>query len=252
MRQVPGSNMFLIIGDGRLARHLSHYLKFESLPFESWRRSQGREELAELAARATHILLAITDSSIAKFHEENADLFKEKTVVHFSGALIHPLIPSAHPLMSFSNDLYEPSTYRRIAFITEKGRGGFASLLPGLKNAAHELQPELKPLYHALCVMSGNFTVLLWEKAFRDFEAMGLPRFALLPYLERTAVNLLGATNGASVLTGPLARGDQPTIEKNIAALEGDAFQKIYLAFREAVAQQTEIRGAQASDGDIL
>jgi predicted short-subunit dehydrogenase-like oxidoreductase (DUF2520 family) len=256
MRQVPGSTHFLIIGDGRLARHFAHFLAFESIPFELWKRSQGSEDLASKAKAATHVLLAISDASISAFTETNAQIFSEKTLVHFSGALIHPTIPSAHPLMTFSHDLYEPSTYRRIVFITEKGRARLSDLIPGLKNNTYEIEPELKGLYHAFCVMSGNFTVLLWEKAFKEFETMGLPRFALLPYLERVALNLISSAGGKSVLTGPLARHDHETIAKNIESLNGDPFEGVYRAFVVAVSEQAQKANAQIenqlTDGETL
>jgi predicted short-subunit dehydrogenase-like oxidoreductase (DUF2520 family) len=252
MRQVPGFHQFLLVGDGRLARHLAHYLSFESLHFETWKRAQGVDALHAKARTATHVLLAISDSSIGEFVEANSAVFAGKTLVHFSGALIHPSIPSAHPLMTFSNDLYEPSTYRRIVFVTEKGRGSLQDLIPGLKNSFYEIEPAQKGLYHALCVMSGNFTVLLWEKAFREFEKLGLPRFALLPYLERTALNLIAGAGGTSVLTGPLARGDHETIAKNIESLQGDAFEGVYRAFVLAAAQKTASQSATKIEGEIL
>lgn len=43
-------------------------------------------------------------------------------------------------------------------------------------------------------------------------------------------------------LTGPLARGDQDTIEKNLSALNNDAFKPVYESFINAYTQQ------QASD----
>ncbi|HVK61040.1 MAG TPA: DUF2520 domain-containing protein, partial [Bdellovibrionales bacterium] len=151
--------------------------------------------------------------------------------------------------MTFSQDLYDPATYRRVPFITEKGRADFGMLLPGLKNASYGLDAEQKGLYHALCVMSGNFTVLLWEKAFKEFETLGLPRMTLLPYLERIALNLI-SSRGQSVLTGPLARGDGATIANNIEALDGDKFQDVYRAFVSAT-QNTIPTNAQ-SEGDVL
>jgi predicted short-subunit dehydrogenase-like oxidoreductase (DUF2520 family) len=81
--------------------------------------------------------------------------------------------------------------------------------------------------------MSGNFTVLLWQKMFGDLEKrLGVPGAAAMPYLERVAANLRANPQGA--LTGPLARGDHQTIRKNIEALEGDRYQKIYQSFVDA------------------
>jgi predicted short-subunit dehydrogenase-like oxidoreductase (DUF2520 family) len=77
--------------------------------------------------------------------------------------------------------------------------------------------------------MAGNFTTLLWQHAFAAFEErLGLPRSALQPYLEQVASNLV---RSASPLTGPLARGDHRTVDRHLAALEGDPFHAVYESF---------------------
>mgnify|MGYP001115309221 FL=1 len=77
--------------------------------------------------------------------------------------------------------------------------------------------------------MAGNFTTLLWQHAFAAFEErLGLPRAVLHPYLEQVASNLV---RSASPLTGPLARGDHRTLERHLAALEGDPFHAVYSSF---------------------
>ena len=78
---------------------------------------------------------------------------------------------------------------------------------------------------------SGIFTELLWEKVFQEFEAeLGLPKTVLLPYMDRVFANLRSA-NG--VVTGPLVRKDQETIQRNLMALDGKPLQDLYKAFLE-------------------
>lgn len=226
MRQVPADPHFLLVGDGRLARHLAHYLTLLGLPFDQWSRRQGPPSaLRDYADRASHVLLAISDSALAAFVEDHPDLHN---CFHFSGALTIAGATSVHPLMTFSHELYPLDVYKSIPFICE------AESLPGFPNRSFALDPAMKPLYHALCVMSGNFTVLLWEKAFASFASLGLPREVLLPYLAQVATNLITAAPGESVLTGPLARGDSTTIDKNLAALGGDPYADVYRAFVRA------------------
>jgi predicted short-subunit dehydrogenase-like oxidoreductase (DUF2520 family) len=235
MRQVPAFSSFLIIGRGRVARHLRHFFELSRLPFQSWDRTQPLSDLHTKSRGASHILLAISDSAIEGFAHDNSELFARKQLVHFSGALVSKRVPGAHPLMTFSHDLYDLEAYRSMAFVTEKDREPLEDLLPGLCNSSFAIESEQKGLYHALCVLSGNFSVILWEKAFRDFEEkLGIPRDALKPYLERTFANLAATKSGASVLTGPLARGDQMTIEKNLFELRGDPFRDVYAAFVKA------------------
>jgi predicted short-subunit dehydrogenase-like oxidoreductase (DUF2520 family) len=230
MGQVPASSTFLVIGDGRLARHLHRYLLFEKISSQNWNRRQNTIEDLR-ASTASHVLLAISDSALEGFVREHAFL-RDRTIVHFSGALSLKEIPSAHPLMTFSDEPYVLETYRTIPFVLERGRGELARLLPGLKNPTFEIESSQKVLYHSLCVLSGNFTVLLWEKAFAEFSSkLGIPKDALLPYLRQTTENLANAPVGKSVLTGPLARGDRETIARHLAVLKNDPFGPVYQAF---------------------
>lgn len=236
MRQVPASPPrapqaahYLLVGDGRLARHFAHYFKLENLSFDQWSRRSGGS-LEALADRCTHVLLAISDSAIESFLLAHPFLRKH-CCIHFSGALVTPLAASLHPLMTFGPELYSEDEYRTIPLVTEETR---PVSLPGLTNKVYAISPELKPLYHALCSMSGNFTVILWEAVFARFKSIGLPREILLPYLVRTASNLISAPEDVSVLTGPLKRGDFKTIEKHLEALDGDPFADVYRAFVQA------------------
>jgi hypothetical protein len=230
---------YLIIGNGRVATHFARYFSLESLPFKQWsrRESEGDTNLRELARDASHVLLLISDRSIEPFFNEHSFL-NEKTCLHFSGSLVSGKIRGAHPLMTFSHEPYDLETYRRISFVLEKDRGTMAELLPGLSNPHVALDAAQKPLYHALCSMSGNFSVLLWERVFSEFEnKLELPRSALRPYLERITMNLLGVKTGDSVLTGPLARNDRAVIDKHLSVLKGDPYEQVYRAFIAAFDQ---------------
>ncbi len=245
MRQVPASKLlkkrrpatrahYLVIGDGCLARHFCHYLKLSELRFTQWSRNQAPVSLESAADRATHVLIAISDGAIEPFLKSHPFLLS-RTCVHFSGALVSTLAPSAHPLMTFGRELYPLEIYKTVSFILERGRGSLAELLPDLTNASFEIEASRKPLYHALCAMSGNFTVLLWEKVFAQFSTeLALPIDVLYPYLAQVATNLIKAPIGESVLTGTLARSDFGTIEKHLAALGNDPYAGVYRAFVEA------------------
>lgn len=135
--------------------------------------------------------------------------------------------------MTFAAELYPRALYERIAFVVEAGGPSLEELLPGLPNRSYRIPSADKPLYHALCVLGGNFTTLLWSKVFAEMEGrLGIPPAAVRPYLEAITANLL-APLGAP-LTGPLARGDQATIDRNLAALAGDPYHEVYEAFVHA------------------
>jgi len=198
----------------------------------SWDRSQDPHLFRSKLGEATHVLLAISDSALLSFYLKNlAGL--EKTVVHFSGALHLDEVIAAHPLMTFGPQLYELEVYRRIHFVVTGGES-LQAALPGLSNSFTLLSPDKKPLYHALCVMAGNFPIVLWQKMFSEFEKLGISAEAPQVYLETALKNSL--QNPQTALTGPLARKDGATIRKNLKALENDPFHEIYLAFVKTVA----------------
>jgi predicted short-subunit dehydrogenase-like oxidoreductase (DUF2520 family) len=221
-----------LIGRGLVAAHLGRYFELEGLRFLSWHR--GTDEAESVLDEADVLLLAISDDAIAGFPAEHPGLC-DRPMVHFSGSLTFDGITGLHPLMTFGPELYDLETYRSIPFIAEHGRSGFRDIFPSLVNPSLAIDSEQKPLYHALCVLAGNFTTVLWSKAMRDFEdRLNLPRGVLQPYLERTAANTL--QRGSDALTGSLARGERGTIERDLEGLAGDPFRGVYIAVANAVA----------------
>ncbi|MBS1982856.1 MAG: DUF2520 domain-containing protein [Bdellovibrionales bacterium] len=230
MEQVP-LHRYLLVGSGRAATHFSHYLRLLKIPHLRWsRKTQTEDDLVSLSNSAGSLVLLISDGAIESFVKERPFL-ANKTLVHFSGALVLPDIFGVHPLVSFGPQLYEESFYRQMAFITDLGAKNFSQLFPDLPNPNFEIAPELRARYHADCVLSGNFTAILWNKFFGELKAFGISAEAGQTYLDSVVRNI--QQDPTRALTGPLARGDHETIQKNIRALEGDAFQKIYQSFVE-------------------
>lgn len=219
---------YLIIGNGRMATHLCHYFRLLDIPHQHWHRQLPDAELTESLSLATHCIVAIKDTAISQFVENHYD--NTKTYIHCSGAIIAENAFTAHPLQTFSTTLYSLEDYRRIPFIIEAEGPDFTELLPNLPNPHYRITREQKPFYHALCVMANNFTTLLWQKVFREFEAtLQIEPQALVPLLEQTLHNI--KHQPASALTGPLARGDTATLNRNLEALRGDNYRDIYQAF---------------------
>jgi len=238
---------YALLGGGRLARHMRHYLSLLNMPASGWARDPksalnshvGEDAGARLRVTiepASHVLLLVSDAAIPEVIRRYPFLH-EKKVVHCAGALSFPGIAGAHPLMTFSNGLYELEQYRQVPFIVESGHR-FGELLPGLPNPHFEIALEHKARYHALCVMAGNFSQILWQAVAARFGGMGLPAAALAPYLRQAAENFITARGSA--LTGPLSRGDDATIERNVRALTGDGLQGLYRAFLEFHAEAAQ------------
>ncbi|MBN2658555.1 MAG: DUF2520 domain-containing protein [Spirochaetales bacterium] len=222
-----------IVGDGRMATHFARYLELSGIPCKQWARKTSTEDPSVFFKETRAVFLLIRDDAIASFVEENPEL-KEMTLIHFSGSLYLEGIPSIHPLMTFSKELYSLEKYRSIPFIHEKGKISLRDVLPELPNPVQAMDFRMKSLYHSLCVLSGNFTTMLWQKAFSDFdEKLELDDRLLIPYMEQTFENL--KSNWSEALTGPLARKDKATVERNLQALEGDLYQNVYRSFASTV-----------------
>lgn len=226
MRQVP---YYLIIGNGRMARHFRHYLSLLGIISSQWNRSESLNLLKEHLQKATHIPVLIDDQAIESFITEY--LQESPAIkVHFSGALVSEKAYGAHPLMTFSTKLYTLDKYLSVPFVVDANAPPFETLLPGLSNQHVTLASEHKAKYHAMCVLGGNFSCLLWQKFFTVLESeFNLPAETGHAYLRQQMENLL--TDYSSAFTGPLVRGDTETIRKNLDALEGDPFQSIYKCF---------------------
>lgn len=217
-----------LVGRGRLARHMAHYLQLEGQRVDRWNRGSP-EPCQDTLAGCRVILLAISDDALEPFRAANGWL-ANRTTVHFSGSLTLAGACGLHPLMTFGPELYDLETYRSVPFIEEQGGCRFGDVFPALRNRSWPLDPDLKPRYHALCVLAGNFTTLLWSKAFDEFEQrLGLPRETLLPYLRQTCRNT--AASGGRALTGALARGDMETATRDLEALADDPYARVYEAF---------------------
>lgn len=225
-----------IVGSGRVALHMARFFELEEIEYISWSRKQDSTDVSNKLSKCDIILVLISDKNIEGFIKENKGL-KTKTLIHFSGALYSRKISGVHPLMTFGEQMYDLKTYRSIPFIYEEGFQ-FSKIFPKLRNKSYPIKPEKKGLYHALCVISGNFSVMLWQKVKQDFEEkLNLPWQSLLPYLEQTFKNIESDIDKS--MTGPIVRDDTDTIKNNIRSLEEKEWKDLYIAFEKAYRRKT-------------
>lgn len=223
---------YFLVGNGRLSRHFQHYFSLEGLDFDVWHRSSAFDP-EPLITGARRILVLIPDDAIEGFVQQYLPLRREGWI-HCSGVLRSDFAESQHPLMSFSETLFPLETYRSIPFVWEQGRSPFQEVFGELQNPNVAIKPEDKALYHALCVLGGNGSTMLWQKVIEVAgKRLGLAPEFFGPFARQSISNLL--TEDAP-LTGPLVRGDQGTIEKNLGALSGDVLEEIYRVFSKAFA----------------
>ncbi|MCF6319888.1 MAG: DUF2520 domain-containing protein, partial [Proteobacteria bacterium] len=221
-RQVPLK--YAILGDGKVARHMAHYFRLSDIEFSHWSRSRDSEKLSDkipgsnLVATvkdADHVLLLISDDSIASFVEHNPCL-KNKSLVHFSGTLSLEGVAGCHPLMTFGGDENDLAFYRSIPFVVENGFD-FVKTFPLWENPVVSINKSDKAYYHSLCVMAGNFSQILMREVAIQFEQeLKIPAAVLFPYLLQNTKNFI--KNPHTSVTGPLDRGDRQTIAKHLEA----------------------------------
>lgn len=239
MGQVPEAGIppLGIVGDGRVARHVLHYCHLLGLTVRTWSRRGSNGAPPDALAPCQTILLLISDDAIAPFVGAWPSL-RAKHLVHFSGSLVTPDVVGVHPLMTFGPELYELDEYRSIPLVGTAGDPPPSALLPGWPNPTFTIRAEDRARYHALCVMAGNFSTLLWLKLFDGLDRIAaMPPDAAHPYLARMTANVM--RHGRAALTGPLVRGDRHTVAANLAALEGDPYHAVYAAFVRAYDQHS-------------
>ncbi|MCK5073042.1 MAG: DUF2520 domain-containing protein [Bacteriovoracaceae bacterium] len=233
------SSPYVIVGDGRVAKHIQHYFSLYDIPYVGWSRKIATEVLYNHALQSDVILLPISDDAIVPFINSH-EILKKKVLVHFSGSLVTNLACGMHPLMTFGKKLYPTNFYPGIPFIGESTGPCFKNLFPALLNPFFTIDKKNKAYYHALCVMSGNFTNILWQKIISHFEnEFKIPKDALIPYLLKTFENI--KDDPFDNLSGPIARGDTKTTTRNLDSLKNDEFHDIYQGFCKI--NLTELRG---------
>ncbi|MBC7741012.1 MAG: DUF2520 domain-containing protein [Bdellovibrionaceae bacterium] len=225
----------LLIGSGRLAQHLHFWNSQLQSPnvLLDWDRSQDLKLLNDKLAQVQIVWLAISDSALVSFYDKHLSQ-KNLTVLHFSGAVYEDRMVSAHPLMSFPKSLLKSEVYSQIHFALT-GVTKLYEVMPGFTNGFSLMAAQDKALYHALCVVSGNFPQLLWSETFPKLLQLNIPEAAVHLYIRQITENFIQFKNNA--LTGPFVRKDLKTIEENSAALTNSKLKKVYQSFAEEFSQ---------------
>lgn len=220
---------YLFIGNGRIARHMSHYLSEHGHRIAVWSR-RSTVDLDSLIKKSDIICISTRDHEIQNVIRAYRLDELNKALVHFSGSQYIEGAHGLHPLMSFGNELYSKNVYQSMHFVGTSTETDFKSIFPKLKNTYHKIEPQKLALYHAYCSMAGNFPQILWSELSEKFEneVLVTPE-ALKPYLKQITENFI--RQGPSATTGPLVRNDNRTVVRHLDALSGKSLQGIYFSF---------------------
>ena len=223
----------LLLGRGKLARHLHHYLNLLNIPHEVWENARDLQNqgLKDKLNRSNLIWILVSHT-LQSLRTDPVD--SNVCWMHASAANTIPGMLTLHPLMTFGPELYPPQTYEVIPFThfnEEQSQPSllFSDFLEVLPNPKKPMPLAERAFYHAACVMMSNFPQILWNAVTQKTEKnLQLSKKDFEPILRQTLENFF--TLGESALTGPLVRNDQATQEKNIHALNPD-FAQLYRSF---------------------
>jgi predicted short-subunit dehydrogenase-like oxidoreductase (DUF2520 family) len=216
-----------IIGAGRVGGSLATAAESAGLKV----RLAGRDEAAEACRGAEAALLCVPDSGLRSAAETIAAAIPPlRYVGHVSGAARLDVLDvctqrgastfSLHPLQTIP----DPATDLTGAPCAIAGGDAEAAelardLAERLGMHPFEVSDEHRAAYHAAASIASNFLVTLEESAARLLGEAGVAdaRELLAPLVLRTAANW--AERGAGALTGPIARGDEATVERHTEAI---------------------------------
>jgi predicted short-subunit dehydrogenase-like oxidoreductase (DUF2520 family) len=212
-----------IVGAGRVGTALAQALRGAGVAVEG---PLGR---GQRPVRCDAIVLCVPDAEIAAAAE--VVTAAAPLIGHTSGATplsalaqagvpafgLHPLQSFAHPGVRFegAGAAVAGSTPEALAFAT-----GLAERL-GMR--PFEIDDEGRAAYHAAASVASNFLVTLQAAAESIAAGAGLEREearALLLPLVRQTVENVAELGPEAALTGPIARGDEATVESQRAAVE--------------------------------
>jgi predicted short-subunit dehydrogenase-like oxidoreductase (DUF2520 family) len=226
-RDIPA---LAIIGAGRVGRAIHAAARAEGIDS----RLAGRADAVEACSAAEVALLCVPDASIEEVCEAiSAAVPPLRFVGHTSGATgPEPLRSAAengaatfglHPLQTITDENPELIGASCAISGTSPEALELARLLAqrlGLKSFA--LSEDRRAIYHAAASMASNFLVTLEETAAELMDHAGVAdgRAMLAPLVQRSAANW--ADRGPEALTGPIARGDDATVERHQEAIEAE------------------------------
>ena len=184
-------------------------------------------------APADLTMLSVPDDQIASVCQDLAarGLFKSTSIVfHCSGAKASAeliaasatgaAVASLHPVCSFADPTQLITHFAGTICSLE----GDAIAMQVLNSALLAIQAKViqintanKLLYHAGSVFASNYLVSLMETAMQTYQAAGIPADmakAMAEPLARQSLDNVFKLGSIAALTGPIARGDMATVEK--------------------------------------
>jgi predicted short-subunit dehydrogenase-like oxidoreductase (DUF2520 family) len=193
----------------------------------------GRPAAAGGALRQADVyMLTVTDDQIAPACEALAASvpLQGAVVFHCSGALASDRLAAAraagahvasvHPIRSFADTAAVAAGFAGTFCGVEGDQPALDVLLPALAaigGRAVQIDPAAKTVYHAAAVFASNYLVTVIDAALRAYQAAGIPESVARELARPLALESMENAfrlGAAPALTGPIARGDMTTVER--------------------------------------
>lgn len=220
-----------IVGAGRVGGALTLAARGAGISCEL----HGRDREPGALAAAQVVLLCVPDDLIGAVAAEIGNEISPGAIVgHTSGATpvmaLEPLSDNTeglfglHPLQTIPTARTE---LRGVPCAISASRPDVAErardIASGLGLAPFEIAEERRAIYHAAASIASNFLFALEESAAQLLGQAGVaePRRVLGPLVSSSSRNWV--ETGSTALTGPIARGDERTIERHRAAISAEA-----------------------------
>jgi len=194
----------------------------------------------EGVAAAELVLLGVPDEAIADAAGRIATSLHAGTVVcHFAGAFgVDPLTAAAglggrtaalHPVQACPDVATAierlPGSAWGVTCAADLEEWAEELIRSGLSGLPVMVAEEARPLWHAAAVTTSNGIAALLALGEAILASIGVdsPAAVLGPLAEGTLANALDDGGGGATLTGPIVRGETPTIARHLAALRAHA-----------------------------
>ena len=264
---------FSLVGPGRVGRSLA-----------AWAEAQGARCLASVSRDGTAglstagqdlLLLAVPDGAVAQVAAELAARPQAAVALHTSGSqdadVLAALrsagaaIGSLHPLKAFPRPLPDLDQAHGVFFAVDGDPPACAlafRLAAAWGAEAAEVPAAARTLYHFAATLAAGGVVTLLAVAEEIAVRLRLPPAVVRGYLELSRGAVAAAIEAdaagrpvAAALTGPAARGDRVTMERQLAALADLAPRKVRLVTelaRETLRQRERTGALTAEHRELL
>jgi predicted short-subunit dehydrogenase-like oxidoreductase (DUF2520 family) len=178
------------------------------------------DDLRDAAAGVDLLVIATPDAAVGEIAAA-VEPVATTVVAHLAGSLgvdvlgAHPRPAALHPLRSIPT----PETDLRGAWFAVAGDPLVGQVVTALGGYRVDVADADRVTYHAAACIASNHLVALLGQVERVAAAAGVPLAAYLD-LVRGTVDNVAALGPAAALTGPVARGDDATVVRHLAAID--------------------------------